>query len=301
MYKTFNYIINSIIPLIPKSFIKIFANRYIAGVKNHQALNVVESINKLNLCATLDILGEHTLNNEEAINITKEYIQLYTQIYKNNLDCNISIKPTHIGSDIDYELFIQNMNLILNKAKSYNNFLRLDMENHKLTDLTLKTYNNYINKNLGIVLQAYLYRTKNDILSLKEGSNIRLCKGIYNESAKIAIKDAQKINENYLELLKIAFKRNIYTGIATHDEDLINKSCKIINELNVSKDKFEFQVLYGVPMKNKINELLDKKYKVRVYIPYGKDWYKYSIRRIKENPNISKYIIKNFFKKNIYT
>jgi len=175
MYKTFNYIINLLIPLIPKTFIKMFANRYIAGISADEAINTAKSINQLKLSATLDILGEHSKNKNEAIRITEEYIQLYNQISTNNLDCNISIKPTHIGSDISQSLFKKNMSAILNSAIKNNNFLRIDMENHKLTDLTINTYNNQDNKNLGIVIQAYLYRSQKDIYNLKNESIIRLC------------------------------------------------------------------------------------------------------------------------------
>ena len=130
--------------------------------------------------------------------------------------------------------------------------------------------------------------------------NIRLCKGIYNEDSSIAIKDPKEINKNYIKLLEIGFKQNLFIGIATHDKNLIERCCKIIKENNINRNRFEFQVLYGVPITKTIKNLLSNDYNVRVYVPYGKDWYKYSMRRLKENPNISKYILNNLFKKNFY-
>ena len=302
MFRLINYIITLLLPITPKLIIKIFANKYIAGTDSKQALRSINIINKSNMKATLDILGEHTQTEEESREITKCYVNLLKKIEKQQLDCNISIKPSHIGSDVDINLLNNNLTSIITEADSTNNFVRLDMENNKLTDLTIKLFNeNYQNsKNIGIVFQAYLYRTEQDILNLDKGMNIRLCKGIYNESSSIAIKDPNKINQNYIKLLRIAFKKELFIGIATHDEELIDKCCKIIQRKNIDKKSFEFQVLYGVPITNTIKRLLANDYNVRVYVPYGKDWYKYSMRRLKENPNISKYILNNLFKKNFY-
>ena len=252
--------------------------------------------------ATLDILGEHTLKKNKSNKITNQYIELLKQISDKELDCNISIKLSHIGADINQKLLIKNIKRITDTANRTNNFVRLDMENHTLTDLTIKlfkaSYNN--SKNIGIVLQAYLYRSEQDINNLEEGMNIRLCKGIYNENPTIAIKEPDEINNNYLKLLKLGFRKNLFIGIATHDEELIDKCCKIIRAQNIDKNRFEFQVLYGVPITKTIKQLLSREYNVRVYVPYGEDWYKYSMRRLKENPNISKYILNNLFKKNFY-
>ena len=298
MYFLINKIILILIPLMPKFFVKIFANKYVAGIKTSQALKIVKRINNKGLSCTLDILGEHTTNYKESNAITNKYIDILDRITINNLDCNISIKPSHIGSDISNKNFNQNIEKLIIKADNKNNFIRIDMEDSKLTDLTIKTYKKYNNYKdyFGIVLQAYLLRTKHDLISLGENSNIRLCKGIYNEDKSIAIKDSKLINKNYIQLLKVAFDKNIYVGIATHDEKLINDILKIIKDNKIDKNKFEFQMLYGVPMNKTIDDLLKNNYKVRIYVPYGRNWYDYSIRRIKENPNISKYIIQNLFK-----
>ena len=298
MYYLVNKMILILIPMMPKFFVKIFANKYVAGIKTSQALKIVKRINNKGLSCTLDILGEHTTNSKESNAITNKYIDILDRITINNLDCNISIKPSHIGSDISNKNFNQNIEKLIIKADNKNNFIRIDMEDSKLTDLTIKTYKKYNNykDSFGIVLQAYLLRTKHDLISLGENSNIRLCKGIYNEDKSIAIKDSKLINENYIQLLNVAFDKNIYVGIATHDEKLINDILKIIKDNKIDKNKFEFQMLYGVPMNKTIDDLLKNNYKIRIYVPYGRNWYDYSIRRIKENPNISKYIIQNLFK-----
>ena len=202
MYYLLNKTIIYLIPLLPKFFVKIFANKYVAGVKTSNALKIVNRLNKKGLACTLDILGEHTKDSNEATAITNKYNDILNKITINNLDCNISIKPSHIGSDISSKNFNNNIKKLISTAKEKNNFIRIDMEDSKLTQLTLDTYeNNSEHKDyLGIVLQAYLLRSKNDLKSLKEKSNIRLCKGIYNEDKSIAIKDPELINKNYIQL-----------------------------------------------------------------------------------------------------
>ncbi len=298
MYYLLNKTIIYLIPLLPKFFVKIFANKYVAGVKTSNALKIVNRLNKKGLACTLDILGEHTKDSNEATAITNKYSDILNKITINNLDCNISIKPSHIGSDISSKNFNNNIKKLISTAEEKNNFVRIDMEDSKLTQLTLNTYKDNIEHKdyLGIVLQAYLLRSKNDLESLSEKSNIRLCKGIYNEDKSIAIKDPELINKNYIQLLNIAFAKKIYVGIATHDKKLINDSLEIIKNNKIDRNQFEFQMLYGVPMNETIESLLKNNYKVRIYVPYGRNWYDYSIRRIKENPNISKYIIQNLFK-----
>lgn len=297
MFKIINFLIIYLVSAIPKTIIKVFAKQYVAGTTIDESLSIVKNLNNQNLSVTLDILGEHTKSNNECLVITNNYIEILKQIKNRNLDCNISIKPSHIGTDINSNLFIKNLQNILNEAIKSNNFVRIDMENSQLTDTSINTYKTIKNKNIGIVLQAYLFRTENDINNLSENSNIRLCKGIYNENPSIAIKNPIDININFLKLLEIAFRKGIYVGIATHDEILIEESLTMINKMNIPKDKFEFQMLYGVPMQSSIKKLLNSGYKVRIYVPFGSCWYDYSIRRIKENPNISKYVIKNIFTK----
>tara|TARA_Y100001970_G_scaffold185591_1_gene225710 strand:+ start:869 stop:1771 length:903 start_codon:yes stop_codon:yes gene_type:complete len=294
-----NKIIILVLPLMPKFIVKIFSNKYVAGINYNQALLAVQNLNKDNQFTTIDILGEHTSNKEEAIKVTSEYIELSNMINIQKLKCNLSIKPSHIGSDINYDFVFNNFKQILKKASETNNFVRIDMESSKLTDLTIKLYNDLsgISNNVGIVFQAYLHRTEEDLNKLRKGSNIRLCKGIYKESEEIAFQKNKEINNNYLRLLKLALKKDIYVGIATHDKELIKASIKLINEMKINNNMFEFQYLYGVPMQDMIKIYHENNFKVRAYVPFGKEWYEYSIRRIKENPKIASYVIKNIFSK----
>ena len=198
MFKIINIIIIYLIPFVPKRIIKIFAKDYVAGITINESLKIVKDLNNQNLSVTLDILGEHTKSIPECVEITNNYIKILERINNNNLDCNISIKPSHIGTDISDDLFRKNLQNILDQAIKYNNFVRIDMENSKLTDTSINAYKSLKNNNIGIVFQAYLHRTKNDINKLDYKSNIRLCKGIYNESPQIAIKNQKDIKINYL-------------------------------------------------------------------------------------------------------
>jgi len=293
-----NTFIIKALPYLPKSFIRIIAGKYIPGTSIQSAITAVKTLNNEGQHATLDILGEHTSDIKKANQITENYITILNEIKKNTLNCNISVKPSHLGTDINSEIALNNFKKILSNIND--NFLRIDMEDSNLTDTTITILNklkNISNVNVGSVIQAYLYRSENDIENMRPNSNIRLCKGIYNESNKIAIKDNQEINQNYIRLLKLAFKKNIYVGIATHDKILINEIIKLINDFNIQKEQFEFQYLYGVPMNDMIALYKEHNYKIRVYIPFGIDWYDYSIRRIKENPKIATYVINNLFRK----
>ena len=299
-YQFINRFIIYIIPYLPVSFIRMFSGRYVAGETSRQALKIVRELNNKGYSATLDILGEHSENKVDALDVTQEYTDLYGYILSHNLNCNISIKPTHIGLDIEEECAQNNLNTLAKTAQETNNFLRIDMESSKVTTTTLQLYKECKKKysEVGTVLQAYLYRSKDDLIMLSKDKscNVRLCKGIYRESSDIAIQHRKEINYNFLKLLRIAFENNIYVGIATHDLQLIEKAYEMIEELSISSEKFEFQVLYGVPMSGWLQKHINYGYKVRVYVPYGKDWYDYSMRRIKENPDIAGYILKNIFR-----
>ena len=294
----FNKVIIIFIPYLPKWIIKLIANKYIAGTTIKDAILVIKHLNNKGESATLDILGEHTKNKNECIIITNKYVEILNQIDKNNLDCNISIKPSHIGSDLDTKLLRDNFRKIQKHASNFNNFIRIDMEDSSLTELTLSLCDKLYNKNtnIGTVIQAYLHRSESDINLLRKNINIRLCKGIYNEDDTIAFKNPEEINDNYIKLLEIAFKKNIYVGIATHDKTLIKRCLDLIKNKNISNKNFEFQYLYGVPMEDMISIYKKNNYKVRAYVPFGINWYDYSIRRIKENPKIATYVIKNLFK-----
>ena len=301
IHSIFNRFITTLIPLLPLSFVRMIARRYVAGESSQEALKIVQRLNKNGYSVTLDILGEHSKNKPEAQSITNEYSDLYEKIHNQKLDCNISIKPTHIGLDIGEDFARTNLITLLNKAHETSNFLRIDMESSEVTDTTLDLYNECKKEysEVGTVLQAYLYRSEKDLkmLSSDDNCNFRLCKGIYRESPEIAIQKRGEINYNFLKLLRYAFEKKIYVGIATHNLELLKKTYDIIDELKIPAEKFEFQVLYGVPMSGWLEKHIENGYKVRVYVPFGKDWYAYSIRRLQENPDIAGYILKDIFRK----
>ena len=293
-----NNILVSSVSIMPKWFIKLFSKSYIAGYEPKEVINIVKNLNTQGFSATIDILGEHTKSQERANSVTNEYTQLYSDIAENSVDSNISVKPTHIGLDISMDLAFENFKKLVEKASERSNFLRIDMESSKNTDSTFKIYDDLfkIYPKVGVVLQAYLKRSIADIEMLAgPGFNARICKGIYKENKNIAYQNSEDINKNFLAMAKIMLAKNSYVCYATHDLQLIDDLISLTKDMNADPSKFEFQVLFGVPMKGKLKKLLESGYKVRVYVPYGPDWYEYSLRRLKENPNIAGYVIKNLF------
>lgn len=293
----FNKIIVSAVQLMPKDVVGIFSKKYIAGEKLEDAVNLVLTLNRKGIYATIDVLGESVRNKEEALDAKRKALEVLDNIEKFKLMANLSIKPTQMGLNIDENFALQNITEIVEKAKNLNNFIRIDMEDSPYTDATFailkKLKENY--DNVGVVVQAYLKRSFDDVIKLnKINTNYRLCKGIYIEPANIAYKDKQEIRDNYLKILETILKSGNYVGIATHDEYLINEAKKMISELKISKDKFEFQMLLGVreDLRDKIN---NEGFKIRIYVPFGKDWYPYSVRRLKENPQIAGYVFKSIF------
>ena len=298
--KLINYLIIQIIPFLPKVFVRLVASPYIAGITDDEMLVNVQKLNNKGYDVAIDILGEHVTTQEEATEITERYANLYDRISSKQLDANLSIKLSHIGQDLGYDVVKSNLMILVNAAKKHNNFLRLDMENSPYTSETInlykKAFENY--SNVGIVLQAYMHRSKDDLDKLaNEKFNVRICKGIYIESEDIAYRDYQKIRDNYIVLVQQALIKGAYVGIASHDEYLIDKLYLWIKENQIPTTQYEFQILHGVPMEKKLQQLIKEGNKVRVYVPYGDNWYDYSVRRLKENPKMAGYIIKNIFSK----
>lgn len=285
------------VKLMPENIVWIFSKKYIAGKTLQSAIDTVKELNSKGIFATLDVLGESVNSKEEAIEAKNKALEVLEVILKNKLKANLSIKPTQMGLAIDKEFAYQQIKELVKRASEINNFVRIDMEDSPYTDLTIEVYKRIYEEysNVGIVLQAYLKRTSNDTIILnKIGTDYRLCKGIYVEPASIAYKEKQAIRDNYMKCLELMLKNGNYVGIATHDKYLIDKSYELIKSLNISKDMFEFQMLLGVreDLRDKINK---DGFKIRIYVPFGNDWYKYSIRRLQENPNIAGHIVKEFF------
>jgi len=295
-----NRAIVEVVKILPQSIVFIFAKRYIAGETIEDGVRVVKELNSKGILATMDVLGEAVTNKEESEQAKLECLNVLDVIEKNNLKSNLSIKPTQMGLNIDKEFCYNQISEILEKAAKYKNFVRIDMEDSSTTDATFELYKRLRKKydNVGVVIQAYLRRTMNDIQDLEmKGTNYRLCKGIYIEPEKIAYKSKQEIRDNFVKILEYLFDNGNYVGIATHDDYLIEKAYQMIKEKNIPKDKFEFQMLYGVKenLRDKINA---DGYKIRVYVPFGKHWYNYSIRRLQENPQVAWYITKSIFSHN---
>ena len=296
-----NKLIASSVSVFPKWFIELFSKSYVAGYSSNEVLSIVEELNGQGFSATIDILGEHVKDLDISKNITQQYCELFENINLRSIDSNISVKPTHIGLDISKNVVLENFNKIIEVARDKSNFLRIDMESSNNTDDTFEIYNSLKNKypEVGVVLQAYLKRSIDDIKNLAGPKfNARICKGIYKEESEIAYKEKDMINNNFLEMAKLMLQKNSYACFATHDQQLIDSLVELVEKMKIETTKFEFQVLYGVPMNGKLEKLISKGYKVRIYVPFGPDWYEYSLRRLKENPNIAGYVIKNLFLRN---
>lgn len=292
-----NKLIVIVLPLVPKFIVYLFAKRYIAGPTLKHAIDATKDFNKNGMMATLDILGEEVKEEKDSRGVVEEYKQALAEIKSNNLDANISVKPTHLGLKIDKEFCYNNIRELVQEAKKYDNFVRIDMEDHTCTSDTIEIYSRLHKEfdNVGVVIQAYLRRNIEDVNYLiKEQANLRLCKGIYVEPSQISYKDYDIINSNFNYALRKLLQNNCYVGIATHDEKLIWHALALIDELRLKKDEYEFQMLLGVT--EDLRDMLVKAgHRLRVYVPFGKHWHAYSMRRLKENPKVATYIIKHIF------
>jgi proline dehydrogenase len=282
---------------MPEKIAWFFSKNYIAGKTLSSAIKIVKDLNTKGMRATIDLLGESIETKDEAIYAKEQAMEVLDAIVEHKLNANVSIKPTQFGLGIDEDFAYEQILELVKRAEELNNFVRIDMEDSPYTDATLKVYKRIFNDhtNVGVVLQSYMKRTYSDAVTLNAmGTNYRLCKGIYIEPEAIAYKNKQAIRVNFMKALDEMLKNGNYVGIATHDKYLIDESYKLIKELNISKDKFEFQMLLGVreDLRNKIN---NDGFKIRIYVPFGKDWYAYSLRRLQENPELTGHIVKEFF------
>lgn len=293
-----NQLIIKTLPYIPKPMVHVFAKKYIAGDTLNDAVNVTKDFEKLGGKTTIDVLGEFVTSRERALHEREESRKVVEAVKKNNLQTYLSIKPTSLGLDIDYDFCVQNVSYLAEIAKQNDVFMRIDMENSPYTTKTLNLYRTLREKgfdNVGFVIQAYMRRSLDDLKELADYKpNVRLCKGIYVESETIAYRDKEEVRNNYNKLLVYMFENGYYPGIATHDEPLIEFAENYIKKNNIDKSRYEFQMLLGV-RENRRNELLRSGHNVRIYVPYGEDWYGYSTRRLKENPEIAGHIFKAVF------
>ncbi|WP_022850081.1 proline dehydrogenase family protein [Limisalsivibrio acetivorans] len=296
-----NELIANTMPFMPKSFVRLFAQKYVAGKYPEDAFQYTEDLNREGAVGTIDLLGEFTEEREKARETVDMYKHVLDNIVSRKLGTNISIKPTAFGALVNMDFCTENIREVVKYAYEKKIFVRIDMEDHPYTDFTIDLYlqlNKEMPGSCGTVLQSYMKRTLKDIEYIAENidrANIRLCKGIYNEPEEVAYKDKKKVNENFLDALDLLFKNKAYVGIATHDDYLIDGSYELIKKYGLNKDDYEFQMLLGVRSELR-KKLLADGHLLRIYTPFGEDWLPYSIRRLKENPAIVGSAIKGFLK-----
>ncbi|MBZ5587636.1 MAG: proline dehydrogenase family protein [Acidobacteriia bacterium] len=295
----FDSIVRATLPITPKPMIHFFARRYVAGATLTDAIATVKRLSEEGCCATLDVLGESVSERQHAATAVAEYHEVIETIAAEALPANISLKPTQMGLNIDHGFCRDNITAVIERAAAKGIFVRIDMEDSPTTDATLRLYRELITrfpKGTGVVLQARLRRTMADAAALAaEGASVRLCKGIYREPRTIAYEEREIIRRAFVHALRILMASGAYVGIATHDELLVCEALGIIQELGLSKDGYEFQMLLGVdPQLRRI--ITGAGHKLRVYVPFGSHWYPYSVRRCRENPSIAKAGIEAFLK-----
>jgi proline dehydrogenase len=273
-------------------------HRFVAGEDLHDAVEAIRQLNAKGISASFDHLGESITAEEETRKEVDEYIRVLTAIEQESLDSNVSVKLTQLGLDIDRELCLENTRRIVEAAAERRNFVRIDMEDSARTDVTLDVFSRLRSQfnNVGIVLQSYLYRTEQDAKEMfKIGARVRLCKGAYDEPAEVAFPDKRKVDENYINLMKLLLTSGIYHGLATHDEAIISESKRFARERGITADQFEFQMLFGV-RRDLQEQLVREGYRVRVYVPYGLYWYPYFMRRLAERPANVWFVLKNMMR-----
>lgn len=300
----FNKLVAGTLPFVPKKFVWLFSKRYVAGEEIDDAVSISKHLNDNNISVTVDLLGEFIHTIEEAEKNKNEYLKIVRQFRSANINGHFSIKPTSFGLLIDRQKCYDYVREVVAEAAKANSFVRIDMEDAQCTDLEIELFTKLKNEfpsGVGLVLQAYLKRTYSDIEHMiasglnKDGTlNFRLCKGIYVEPEKIAYKDKHIIRHQYLKDLELMFKNNIYVAIATHDSFLVKEAYELIDKYKVSKDRYEFQMLYGVTPALR-DSIVAKGHKMRIYVPFGQDWFGYCSRRLKENPKMVSDIMKAIF------
>lgn len=288
---------------MPKKLVWVFSKRYIAGETIEDGLLASKLLNEKGIEVTIDLLGEFIKTLGEAKVNRDHYFEIINRFTNENIVGNFSLKPTMFGLLLDKEVCYKYLRDIVALAAEKNSFIRIDMEDSECVDIEIDIFKKLraeFPQNVGLVLQAYLRRTMKDLEDLNSLNsesipiNFRLCKGIYIEPEKIAFKDYQKVRDIYLSDLEFMFRNKMYVGIATHDKYLVENAFQLIEKYNVPKNMCEFQMLFGVTPELR-QSIVDKGFKMRVYVPFGKQWFKYSTRRLKENPKMATEIIKALF------
>jgi len=288
----FDQLIRYGMPFVPKAIVGKIAQRYVAGEDVADAVRTIRELNNEGAMATVDVLGEEVRESSKAEAAVEQYLGLLDTIDREQVDANVSIKPTMLGLKIDEEMCCGHIRTIVEKAAELDNFVRIDMEDNTCTDATLQIYRRLLSEvgHVGVVLQGYLHRTVadiNDLLPLRP--NIRLCKGIYREPRTIAWKQYETVRANFIYTLEKLLQGGAYVGIATHDIHLVWAGMAVVDRLDLDPSRYEFQMLLGVdPELRRI--ILDQGHRLRVYVPFGRDWYPYSMRRLRENPTVAHHV-----------
>ena len=294
-----NPIIKATLPLVPKPIVRRIAKPYIAGETLPELVSVVQELNHDRFIVATSILGEFVTEAKDAEEAVQQYQEVLTEIKDLKLESNIHIKLSHFGLKLDKEVCYNNLINILKTAADCDNFVRIDMEDSSCTDDTLEIYKRAREKfeNVGVVIQACMKRSNEDIDSLKAmKANVRICKGIYIEPPEIAHHDREIVRQNYSALLKDLLGAGCYVGIATHDKWLVDDAFQTIEELALDHTQYEFQMLYGVDPQLR-QMIRDAGHRMRVAVPFGPSWYPYSIRRLRKNPTVARYVLQALFKK----
>jgi proline dehydrogenase len=281
-----------LLPAVPKPLVRRFSSRYIAGPALDDAIRVVGRLNAKGKLATVDVLGEEVGSADEARAIAGQYHDVLARLDEEKLDANISIKLTALGLELDDGLCHENVEAVVVDAAARGRFVRIDMEDSTTTDRTLALHRRLRedgHTNVGVVLQACLRRTLGDVPSL---DNVRICKGIYVEPAAVAFQGFDEVRASYVHCLEALVSQGAYVAIATHDEHLIGEALRIVGEAALPRDRYEFQMLLGV-RPDRADELVAGGHRLRVYVPYGTNWYAYSVRRLQENPKIAGYVARD--------
>jgi proline dehydrogenase len=294
----FDRAIVRLLPAVPRPVVQKLSQRYIAGPELKDARATVRHINAEGKLATIDVLGEEITTEEEAAAIVRAYQDAFADIQRCGLDSNVSVKLTALGLKLGYDLCRENLRTVVEDAASRGNFVRIDMEDSSTTDDTLRLYRELRADgydNVGVVLQAMLRRTQSDIASLAElKPSVRLCKGIYVEPSELAYQDFEAVRAAFVRGLEALLDAGCYVGIATHDEWLLAEGRRLVREHSLARDQYEFQMLLGVrPALG--DELVIEGHRLRIYVPFGRHWYAYSLRRLQENPKLAGYIAADTF------
>jgi len=284
------------VPVIPRPIVRRISGRYMAGETLEEAISTVKRLNEEGCVATLDVLGEFITDEKDAAATLEHYERVVDALDEHDLESGISVKLTGLGLDLDEDLCRRNLEKIVVYAGERGRFVRVDMEDSARTaqtlEIVLEMRERY--ENTGAVVQAYLRRSLKDVLRLAEaGVSVRLCKGIYVEPREIAYKGFDTVRQNFVLLMEDLMKADVYVGVATHDEYLVWHALRLAHQLGLTRDQYEFQLLLGVDDQLR-RILVNAGHKVRVYVPFGEDWYEYSTRRLKENPKIARYVAKDF-------